>query len=65
MQKDFPSAKCSVRLCAMRRLVDDYELGDVSVSLFTVQLRCACVHLRFLFLDSEAVFFKLFSVRRL
>ena len=26
---------------ALRFFVDDHELGDVSVSLFTVQLRCA------------------------
>ena len=31
-------------LFALRCLVDDYELGDESVSLLTVQIRCAFVH---------------------
>ena len=32
-------------LFALRYFVDDYELGDVNVSLLTVQLRCASVPL--------------------
>ena len=31
---------------ALRRLVDDYEHVDVSVSFFTVQLRCTFNHFR-------------------
>ena len=43
--------------------IDDYELCAVSVSLFTVQLRCACIHFRTSFLTLRQIFFKLFSVR--
>ena len=42
-------------LFALRRLVDDYDLGDVSVFLFTVQLCCACTHSRTFFLDTDVV----------
>ena len=35
------SFRLLLAMFALRRLVDDYELVDVSVSLFTVQLCCA------------------------
>ena len=40
---------------ALRRLVDDYELGDVTLSLLTVQLHCACIHIRTFVFDIDAV----------
>ena len=47
----------------LRRMItrcsDDCELGDVSVSLCTVQLRCAFVCFRTLVLVLEQLFFKL------
>ena len=47
-------------LFALRRLVDDYELGDVSDSLCTAQ-NPLCVHpLPYLSFDTEAVFQALF-----
>ena len=41
---------------ALRLFVDDYELGDVNVSLITVQLRCA-------FMNFSVFSLTLFSVR--
>ena len=50
VQKNFTFALCSLHFFALRRFVDDYELGDISVSLFTVQLRSTRVHLHTFFL---------------
>ena len=42
---------------ALRHFVNDYELGDVSVSLVTVQLRCAfIIYLCTFLFDTEVVF---------
>ena len=48
MLNDFPFA--------LRRFVD--ELGDVNVSLFTVQLRCAFIHFGIFSLTPKQIFFK-------
>ena len=61
VKKDFPFCIVSFALLALRRLVDDYELGDVSVSLFTVQLRCAFIHFRVFSLTLKQFFFKFFN----
>ena len=58
VQNDIPFALCSLCFSALLRLVDDCELGDVSVSLFAVQLRCTCVHLCTFLLDTEEVIFQ-------
>ena len=55
VEKDFPFGIVSFALLALRRLVDDYELGDFSVSSFTVQLRFAFIHFRIFFFCTEAV----------
>ena len=38
---------------ALRRVVDDHELGDINVSLLTVQLHCAFVYFKISFLMLE------------
>ena len=38
VEKDFPFCNVSFARSALRRFVDDYEFGEVSVSLFLVQL---------------------------
>ena len=52
-------------LFAQRRFVDDYELGDASVSWFTEHFRCAFDYLRTVLLILKQLFFKLFSVKSL
>ena len=47
-------------LFALHRLVDDYKLGDVSVSLFAAPLRCACIHLRTFLVALKQFFVKAF-----
>ena len=46
LQKDSYSCVVFVTNFALRHFVDDQVLFDASVSLFTVQLHCACIHLR-------------------
>ena len=67
LQKDFPFASFSLQTFALRHLVDDYELGEVSVSLLTVQHRCAfrLVYSRTLLLKLEQTVVKLVFVERL
>ena len=48
---------------ALRRFVDDHELGDVNVSWSTVQLRCAFISLPNLFFDTGAVLLQALSVK--
>ena len=45
MHADFPLASFFA-IFTLRRLVDDFELGHVSVPLFAVHLRCAFDHFR-------------------
>ena len=49
----------------MRRVVDDHELGDTSVSLITVQLRCVFVFFSFSFLILDQICCKLICLSRL
>ena len=42
-RKAFPFSLCSLQIAHCADFVDDYELCDVSVSLFAVELRCASV----------------------
>ena len=48
---------------ALRRFVDDYELGDVNVSLFTPQLRCAFIDFQILSLTLKHICIEHFSVK--
>ena len=50
VQNHVPFALCG--------FVHDYELGEVSVSLFTAQLRCAFIHFRIFSLTLKQIFFK-------
>ena len=43
---------------ALSHSVDDHEVCGVSVSLFTVQLRCAFVHVRHLVFGTGATLFQ-------
>ena len=54
--------RLSICIVTFSRLANDYELGDVNVSLFTVQLRCAFIHFRIFSLTLKQMFLKLFSV---
>ena len=57
VQKDDPFAVSFTR-CALNHFVNDNELSDVSVSLFSVQLRAALISLPYVFLDTAFVVLK-------
>ena len=50
MHRYIPFCNVSFTNFALNHFVDCHELCEVSVSLFTVQLHCACTHVRTFFL---------------